>query len=180
MLNVNVNHTASAGTLIRFTVSGSQRTNYVVTMMSSGTMACSCMDAAIHCRRKGIVCKHVCFLLYRVMHCENLDFFGTMKLSDDIMQRISLTAITGRALHPVSDIDKLASSLASLNFSEVKRSVRDDDECPVCYDMLSNGANLGCPDCGNAIHKACADKWLQTASTCVYCRSTVWAKYKSK
>jgi hypothetical protein len=39
---------------------------------------------------------------------------------------------------------------------------------------------LGCPDCGKAVHKLCAERWLASVSarpSCVYCRSSVWRHY---
>jgi len=67
------------------------------------------------------------------------------------------------------------------DFNAVKRPPSQGDECPVCYcDLLSGGGPLvGCPDCGNGLHRTCAERWMRHAPrrTCVYCRSTAWAAF---
>jgi hypothetical protein len=61
---------------LRFTVSGSHQTPYTMTLRADGACACTCMDAAVNCRRLGVVCKHVCFLAYRVARLERTSFLG--------------------------------------------------------------------------------------------------------
>lgn len=57
-------------------------------------------------------------------------------------------------------------------------------ECPVCYERLAgeDADACGCPDCGRAIHRACAARWAARAAptgpTCVTCRSPAWALWK--
>lgn len=81
---------------------------------------------------------------------------------------------------------------STADFTTVRRTpVPDEDECPVCYDVLVRGAGhghgiymegaelRGCPDCGRGVHLACVMKWLQhaPAPTCVMCRSRVWSQF---
>ena len=70
------------------------------------------------------------------------------------------------------------------DFLAVKRPPEPGDDCPVCYCELvaGSGTLVGCPDCGNGLHAECARRWLahSPAATCVYCRSTVWKKYRGR
>lgn len=53
---------------MRFAVSGSERNEYTLHVVrSTGRVTCDCRDATGHCRRLGAICKHACFLLYRVL-----------------------------------------------------------------------------------------------------------------
>ena len=50
------------------------------------------------------------------------------------------------------------------------------DECPICYEKLLDDCILSkCPECNNAIHTECVQKWLKyNSKTCVFCRSESW------
>lgn len=61
-----------------FCVSGSSQTAiYKVEIgLFDGKTKCTCMDAKINCRKHKCVCKHVCFVLFRVLsECVGLEFF---------------------------------------------------------------------------------------------------------
>jgi len=67
----------------------------------------------------------------------------------------------------------------------------ESDECPVCYAALLDtrvGVNTNdmqrrvirwCPDCRNAVHRDCVERWLATSPlpSCVMCRSTAWDEW---
>ena len=67
-----------------------------------------------------------------------------------------------------------------------KDLVPESDECPVCYATLLDDGSVWadeakrcirwCPDCRNAIHRDCVERWLTTSPfpSCVLCRSGVW------
>lgn len=57
------------------------------------------------------------------------------------------------------------------------KELTEEDECPICYDILLNTDVKSCPTCHNYIHTQCIQKWLSTKSTCVLCRSTEWSSY---
>ncbi len=189
--------------VMRFAVSGSTATQYVLELSpETGRMRCSCKDACMNCHRLGYACKHVCFVLYRVLRLDDdLAFFrDELTVSEAHRAAIAQRIQTGanELLHPPAtitpdEVDRMCDHLAAVrstgptirrrthSFLEVARPPTEADECPVCYDLLlRHGAELrGCPDCGNAIHKLCVDRWLACAArrSCVYCRSTVWSAY---
>ena len=45
-------------------------------------------------------------------------------------------------------------------------------ECPICYDVIAEGAVHSTP-CGHVFHQACMTSWLERATTCPSCRTTV-------
>ena len=167
----------------RFKVSGSTQTEYDVAIRSDGGLECSCMDARIHCRKNGCVCKHVCFMVYRVFQFNRIEFFDSHKLTCHEMARVSefrVAEYLTRRPPPPDTIERNA----HLDFRVVRRRPEPGDECPVCYDELLRAQDddvglLGCPTCGNGVHEVCVRRWMSSApsKTCVYCRSDVWQKF---
>ena len=179
---------------LKFDVSGSKADVYVVSLVRSppvgrdeGAFTCTCMDARLGCRRLGCVCKHVCFVVLRVLR--RPDFFGVGSLAGvaEIFARFESLATedTLRPLPRPHDPSAPSGSGSGGNaaFETVARPPDPGDDCPVCYDTLAPFTGkklLGCPECGRGIHEACARRWLAVAAckTCVYCRSPVWRAFK--
>lgn len=197
----------SSGSIVRFTVSGSAQATYVLTITRAGEVRCSCKDAIMNCRRIGCVCKHACFVLYRVLKRESLALFDDgLRLSASEMDAIAAEVASGRMLQMQEqeasagsriDIEALCVRMARgarvdntthatnpPDFMTVARPPGEGADCPVCYDVLGGdgGGVRGCPDCGNAVHRDCIVKWIRNAprATCVYCRSGVWARYDGR
>lgn len=93
-----------------FLVSGSTQQRHTVRIDAlSGAASCSCMDARINCRKQSCVCKHVCFVLFRVLRMSDLRFFGVdrgLRLSEqelraclDTATRISEGAVSRGAVN---------------------------------------------------------------------------------
>jgi hypothetical protein len=178
------------GALCRFLVSGSTQQTYAVNLNlkqapSSGPgsfeFSCTCRDAAFGCKRNKCVCKHVCFVVYRVLKHADLDFLVTRVLSREVAEALAAKARSeaGQA----GDADRQLNAM----FTVVALDGGDgskDVECPICYDLLFGAADaqeqaLRCPRCHNMVHAACMRKWLSSGSkTCVYCRSDAWADFK--
>lgn len=181
-----------------FTVSGStQQNHYIVTITESGRVACNCMDARLNCATKGCVCKHVCFVVFRVLRMTDTAFFTRLALTPEMAVEIHDRCATGRlGVHeqelrptcilapPTSSARPTSSSSSTMpDFWTVLRPPEAEDDCPVCYDSLTvKGPMCGCPDCGKGLHVECARRWLAAAAakTCVYCRSNVWARFVAR
>jgi hypothetical protein len=94
---------------LRFTVSGSMRDAYKMTISrATGLVWCACIDASTACRAHGMVCKHVCFLLYRVLRLEELAFLGVRKLTPS-----ELGAVEARAACVIAAASASASASAA-------------------------------------------------------------------
>jgi hypothetical protein len=199
---------ASGASAATFKISGSTRTAYVVDIAANGTTRCSCMDAVMHCRNNDCVCKHVCFVLYRVLRLVRVDFFDDLVLAPEEVGAIAGSVAmrraaggeefrepTAPAMRP-DQVDAMchgdgrkrprpqeAGTSAAHDFTAVRRPPEPNDECPVCYDALYARDDLrGCPSCGNGVHRACVVRWLENSprATCVYCRSPAWGAYNKK
>jgi hypothetical protein len=170
---------------INLTVSGSKTTNYNVRIFANGTFGCNCKDQLMTCKRQGMLCKHICFVIFRVFrltsHVEEV--FRTNKISLEKVQDLKLILESPMEYTNESMSKAATDALCYLvsrhrDFTIIKRR---QDDCPICYDSLEDGdaTLLGCPDCGNAVHKVCMERWLQhaPAKTCVMCRSSVWRLY---
>lgn len=171
--------------LLRFYISGSTQTKHTVTINIDGNFACSCQDARIHGKKYGYVCKHACFVLFRVMRLPSTDIFNAKKLnSDELCVCAELIAhrmaIQESEFHPTTTT---SNEQLGMDFTRPFRITGEDDECPVCYNAILPASEAdplrGCPDCGHALHRECARKWQSSApkKTCVMCRSTVWSKW---
>lgn len=139
-----------------FKVSGSTQTEYAVAVKSDGGFKCSCMDASVNCRKKNCVCKHVCFMVYRVFRFDRIDFLQTHKLTEDEIARVAEFGVTDALSRPAEtvfthrDIDSLCAIMGNvgiganaitrmrneIDFTLVKRRPEPGSDCPVCFDEL--------------------------------------------
>ena len=180
----------SPAELYRFNVSGSKSARYTVSILSSGAVSCTCMDARIAAKKAGVACKHCCFVMTRVLkYPEHCGFYDTCRFS------------------PGPDLDGLASKVAALGASldvnafnaDIARTRARDDadefsgyrepdqgaECAVCYTELvccpepscARRPLVGCPTCRNAMHLDCATEWTSFKKTCPFCRSPAWERF---
>ena len=126
---------------------------YDVTVTPRGRLLCSCPDFALAKRRynKQICCKHICFVLMRILG------YGYAQAESSL----------DRAFLTESDHDAFLIKL------KPRRNELDaETQCPVCFESLTDNPREACRTCGNWIHTECMARWLNFASnTCVYCRS---------
>lgn len=168
-----------------FKVSGSKKSVYTLQMLDTGKLWCDCPDMKVHCKKHGCVCKHLVFLLVRVLKHYDPLFFDTLQLNPECVLQLrtradSLGMTVDEQIMNMSLCEKYK-SMKSDPFKYTK-PISEDDECPICYDTIigaDKDAIVGCPTCNNGFHRKCMDKWLQTSAhkNCVYCRSSVWSAY---
>jgi hypothetical protein len=172
---MNVSNNISDRHIKKYTVSGSTQNVYHVDV-SPQRITCTCLDK-INCRKFNCVCKHVCFVVFRVMKVARIDFFDS--------KTVTVSEIENAQTHNLQDVRMPIGGVPitalynndTLYYFDKIRNVGDD--CPVCYDTLLEGSDmLGCPDCNNGIHRLCAIKWLSHSKTCVTCRSNKWKALK--
>ena len=176
-----------------FDISGSKKTIYQVNYYQDGTFYCNCPDGKVHCSKKQCVCKHVCFLLIRVLKYMKVDFYGGRKLSTEDhtqlvekVQKLNQFVDSG-VVNPTlkakyeqfksgasssSTVETLVSGMADMSVKSY-----EGEDCPICFDVLDSkvGKLEECSTCHNGIHSVCLTKWLESSAhkDCVYCRS-VW------
>lgn len=49
----------------------------------------------------------------------------------------------------------------------------DQDECIICLEQLGTFNLWTCSICHNSMHQECTSRWLQTSSTCPFCRKQI-------
>jgi hypothetical protein len=188
-----------------FVISGSTKNVYEV-CLKDRKFECNCPDGKIWAKRHQVVCKHVCYVLFRVTKIFvykdknvyfNLNsdvptlFFKTHKLCDEeqnfIENFLSKKQFGSDVLNEnlkQKYLEAVACPKESL-FTQSTKTLEEEDECPICYDMLLSEeikleSLLSCPTCKNYVHPKCMEKWLEYNKSCVYCRSEIWTKLNEK
>jgi hypothetical protein len=174
---------SSASSFYEFTIAGSTRNVYKVNLLDSGKTSCNCPDFLGHAKRAGCVCKHVCFVMSRVLKYKNVSFYDSHNFEVEIVKKLCSQL----------NVETIDSCLVNLSLSEkyverkdnqIKfdkyREIKEGDECPICYtDLVVDSPELviGCPTCLGAVHRKCMEKWLTNKKSCCYCRNRVWENY---
>lgn len=144
------------------------------------TFWCSCIDHKLNSSKKNTVCKHIAFIVCKVMKLFELEFFETKKLSDIHLQEL-LNRFSDK-----SDLWKnksLVRDLKQINFNTFKMfPIPIDDTCTFCYDELTDADinnSVCCPTCRHSYHSECMDIWLENYLRCSVCSSDIWKHYKT-
>lgn len=178
--------TSPTETLLTFKISGSQKTVYTITASNTGRFSCDCLDMLTHCKKNNCVCKHICFVVIKVMRDHDLGFFQKnnfqlnirvinefLSKKDAISLKHQNNDLTQQYLQNV-DVKKMF----NVDTSDHHETTHDD--CCICYEdiqMTNNHTCLRkCPRCRNILHKVCIEKWLLSSQSCPLCRSS-WQEY---
>ena len=168
-----------------YLIMGSTGNVYSVVITNKPT--CTCPDF----RQRKKRCKHIYFVLIRIMKVENpiIKKFTNDNL-DEMFNNIPL--ITNNLIVDKSKRDKfheITNNIKSNDNNEknkknekVIQKLNDEDICPICLDNLNNGKELDyCKySCGLTLHKKCFQMWeKRNKGICVFCRAD-WYKNKKK
>lgn len=142
-----------------------------------GTFWCNCADHKFNSSKKGTSCKHICFLVCKVMKIFDLNFFATKKLNqlqiDALIQKL-----TSDSLWKDSSLAKEFEKITLETFKNYMKQL--EDCCPICFNDLEEHEKptlLACPTCHNYTHKECMEVWLEKQQRCVLCKSDIWGNY---
>jgi hypothetical protein len=164
-----------------FAVMGSTGNVYKVTIKD--LPECTCPDYRLRSSR----CKHIYFILMRVMKFSNVDdeIYDEKDLKQmyDNIPHITRNLIVDKKIREnykklvkIDDDDE--KSLNNSPEGEELQKVKIDDVCPICLEDLQNGQELDrCKkSCGKYIHKICFSMWCKkNTAACVFCREE-WHK----
>ena len=157
---------------------------------------CNCPAHKFQGARDNTVCKHISFIMCRVVGYMTEEFFKTLRLTkaetDMIVEKVSVQRevlmmhIEANRAKDTSGMLETKSAAAYdpskwITKDSFKNSTRDmaEEACPICFDDIVEGdGRLNCPECKKHIHKDCIEVWLTRHDSCVYCRSTKWKHYR--
>ncbi len=165
---------------------------------------CDCPAHKFQGARDNTVCKHISFVMCRVVGYMTAEFFTTHRLTkpelDMVVEKVSVRRELlmmhiemNRAKDAAAMIEGTggrggAAGAATaidpnkwITRSSFKNSTRDmaEEACPICFDDIVDGpARINCPDCKKHVHKECMEVWLSRNDSCVFCRSTKWKHYR--
>lgn len=123
---------------------------------------CTCPDFYL----RGNRCKHIYFVLIRIMNIDNVTdkYYSDDDLTD--MFR-NIPPIAQNLMYKGRDVEINEGK-------EVEQKFEEGDICPICLDPLENGKELDfCRySCGKTIHSKCFSMWVKSkGSICVFCRA---------
>lgn len=176
-----------------FSISGSTANLYKVTFAAyNGRFYCNCPDSKSHAKRHNALCKHICFVIFKVLkdsvNKDNTDLFKTHSVNveerDKIIGKILKINIcedndfTNK--HLINKYEKIK-DINPEDLFKVTKDITLDEDCPICYDELKELTSCAqCPSCRNVLHVKCIKKWLNSGKiSCPYCRSAAWENYGS-
>lgn len=134
---------------------------------------CNCKDFIYRSKSRDIVCKHITFIICKVLSIYDHEFYETKKLSQEYQKRLYM--IIGNS--GVWNNNHISIKHMNSEFNKNTKTLNVDDTCPICCDLLSSDdALISCPECNNYVHKQCMDVWIQQSKTCIYCRNS-WDNY---
>ncbi|KAL6231785.1 hypothetical protein BDW75DRAFT_34563 [Aspergillus navahoensis] len=121
---------------------------------------CNCPDA-----RKGNQCKHICYVLVKVL-----------KAPSHLQYQLAFLSSELREIYENSPLRTLKDKAEEHDTDGKRKAVEGD--CPICFMEFKPDKEdiVWCrAACGNNIHKACFQKWAASSNhqgvRCVYCRS---------
>jgi len=193
---------------LSFDVSGSKQDVYTVDInMEKNKIFCSCQDMKSWAAKQHVVCKHCCFVLFRVLKC-----FSNTNSSIFITNTINKTDYFNTLTFDQNEINFIISQFDKINFQnndyvnlQLKnkydniisqpdqtiifhglnntKQITGDELCPICYMNIEENEKeklVICPICNTYLHIDCMEIYLNTSKICkcVYCQNDIWKKYK--
>ena len=143
-----------------------------MTFKKNNQVYCSCLDWRIRCKRYNISCKHILYVLDRIL-----------KVNVNTVQKnhIKHTKVFKEALDKLN-LEHFKQKASKFQV-RTQKHITKDDLCPICFsDYIYEGPEefkekvLECPNCHNYVHKDCMICWLKNSCNhnCIYCRDPVW------
>jgi hypothetical protein len=150
------------------------RESYIITFdKSQGDFKCNCKDFKFRCSAKGLLCKHISFVVCKVLNIFDINFFSTKRMTPSQTTWICKKI---KENHIWKDRD-LSIKYINSEFKEKHREFHKEDSCPICLKSFEEECVLSCPNCNQYVHRDCMKVWLEYNDTCVFCRSMKWQDY---
>lgn len=179
-------HVAGKFTILGAVNAKGARESYEVSFHKFGAKPrpfwCSCPYHKYKSSKEGTMCKHISFIIVRFAKLFDPLIFENLTLSEE--QHAKLTELLVQPLR-----ETLAKAMPKHldNFLvAADRAFGEDEVCAICYEeFVAPGATSAdvsklvcCPGCRQVVHKNCVAVWMERSTSCVYCRSDCWGKYR--
>ena len=146
---------------------------------SKGTFWCSCADHKFNSTKKNIVCKHICFIVCKVLKILQTYFFDTKKLTSEHLAQLLGKFDTNSEIWSDKKIVRKSNKITIQDFKVFPEHI--NDTCTFCYDEMTDAdkpISVSCPLCKHCFHEECMGVWLESQSKCSYCSNNYWNYYK--
>ncbi len=130
---------------------------------SNGDVICNCFDWKIRCKKAGISCKHILYVLTQILKID-----PSIAANNKVKKRKQFEA-------SFTNIKINYGNNAEIFQVKEDRELTAEDLCPICYvDFMSDEKTniINCLKCKGVVHRDCMECWLNNAcnKSCVYCR----------
>lgn len=177
-----------------FKLSGSTQNIYTVRILKNDNknhICCDCPDMKKCAPKHGVLCKHIIFIIFKVLKLFNyknkmsqiiIDNDGGNFLETKILLKENIEVISvfiDIFNYNDSDIvnkdyrdkfNKMTKNNDSISF------IDNNSTCVICFDCFEckdSDFISKCSRCVGIFHKECLQKWLNYNNTCPYCRSKI-------
>lgn len=172
---------------LNFDICGSTKNIYKVRLYFRSKMIyCNCPDAKSWAKKYGVICKHSCFVLFKVLKLNiNKDEYlrtlvfddGQIEYLKDSFKKISMINSNEDFIN-LEYSEKFKKIAETNTNNEITPRDSDDNFCAICYEDFENivdkDSNRQCKVCMKILHKKCLNKWLSMGNhNCPYCRSII-------
>lgn len=125
---------------------------------------CNCFDWRIRCRNFMIPCKHVFYVLTRILGYELFEYFDNKIMNKKLFEKLVKEKLVTKK-----------------QFQGEQQGDLKDKVCPVCFsdfDGCNRARTVECPDCNNVTHLDCANVWMEHSvrKACAICAGEGWRR----
>ncbi len=146
-----------------------------------GTFWCSCADHKFNSGKKNIVCKHICFIVCKVLKITQTYFFEPVvkRLSDEHLEQLLARFADNSDMWKDKQYVRKSDFITINDFKIFPDPIADT--CTFCYDEMTNADKnvaCACPICKHCFHEECMEVWLESHDKCSFCSNNFWTYYK--
>ena len=143
------------------------------------TFWCSCADHKFNSAKKNIVCKHICFIVCKVLKILQTYYFDTKKLTSEHLAQLLGKFDTNSDIWADAKLVRKSNKVTLQDFKNFPEHITDT--CTFCYDEMTDvdkPISVSCPLCKHCFHEECMGVWLESQSKCSFCSNNFWQYYK--
>jgi hypothetical protein len=144
-----------------------------------GSFWCTCADHKFNSSKKNIVCKHICFIVCKVLKILQPYYFETKTLTPEHLDQLLNKFNVDSDMWKDKKIARTSNKITIQDFKNFPKPIVDT--CSFCYDEMTDldiPISCSCPLCKHCFHEECMGVWLETQSKCSFCSNEFWKYYK--